>query len=129
MAATRAAVAEGIVLGGGVALLKCADVLGGNKKNGIGASIFNRCTRAPFRMICKNANINADKIKKEILRDRKETGFNVATNQFENFISKGIIDPAKVTRLAVEGAVSVSGILLTTESIVVDNKENENTNT
>jgi len=129
LAATRAAVAEGIVLGGGVALLKCADVLRGNKKNGIGASILIDALEAPFRMICKNANINADKIKKEILRDRKETGFNVATNQFENFISKGIIDPAKVTRLAVEGAVSVSGILLTTESIVVDNKENENTNT
>lgn len=128
LAATRAAIAEGIIPGGGVTLLRCANILRDSQKNGLGATILIDALEAPFRMICKNANVNPDKIKKDLLRERDFIGFNVSTNQLENFKSKGIIDPVKVTRLAVEGAVSVSGILLTTESIVVDNKKNDNIN-
>ena len=127
LCATRAAIEEGVVEGGGVALLHCADYLRGLGLNDIGSRILIDALEAPIKRICWNAGVNSSNVIKTLKQSPidKHIGFNALTMEYENFYEKGIIDPVKVTRLAVESAVSVSGILLTTESLVVDNKNKE----
>jgi len=127
LCATKAAIEEGIVEGGGIILLRCANYLRSLGLKDIGAKLLIDSLEAPIRRICKNAGVNADVVIDTIdeYPPTRHIGLNALTMEYENFFEKGIIDPVKVTRLAVESAVSVSGILLTTESLVVDNKNKQ----
>ena len=126
LAATRAAVEEGIVPGGGVALLgsipaikKLASTLKGDEKTG--AEIVARAIEAPIRQIAKNAGLDGSVILDKILNSKKANyGFNFLTNEFTDMVASGIIDPTKVTRSALQNSASIASTLLTTESIVTD---------
>ncbi|MEI7905053.1 MAG: chaperonin GroEL, partial [Candidatus Firestonebacteria bacterium] len=122
--ATRAAVEEGIVPGGGVALVRCVKALDSVKIDGdeaVGLSILRRALEEPLRRIVENAGLEAsvviDKVKKE--KD-VNYGFNAMTNEYEDLVKSGIIDPTKVTRTALQNAASVTGLLLTTEALITD---------
>jgi len=122
--ATKAAIEDGVIEGGGVALLNCSKYLKSLKLNTVGSKILEKALEAPIRMICKNAGINPDWVLKNLEKSKEHTGFNALTFEYIDFFEEGIIDPVKVTRLAIESAISVSGILLTTEVLVVNNKDN-----
>ena len=127
--ATKAAVAEGIVPGGGIALIstmkaldKYIATLSGDEKTG--ASIVLKAVQAPLRQIALNAGLDGSVILNEILKaDKVNYGFDALTNQYVDMVESGIIDPTKVTRSALENAASVAGVFLTTESVVADVKE------
>ena len=129
LAATKAAVEEGIVAGGGVALLNAADAvkaltgtLTGDEKTG--AQIILRALEEPIRQIAANAGLEGSVIIDNIRRaDKKGYGFNAYTEEYVDMIPAGIVDPTKVTRSALENAASVAGMVLTTESLVTDIKE------
>jgi len=123
LAATRAAVEEGIVPGGGTALLqaKCAiadvvDTLEGDEA--IGARLVERSIEAPIRQLCKNAGVDGSQIVLKIYESK--LGYNVATGDYVDLLQAGIVDPTKVTRCALQNAGSVAGMLLTTECLIVD---------
>ncbi len=127
--ATKAAVAEGIVPGGGIALISTMkalnayiETLSGDEKTG--ASIVLKAVQAPLRQIALNAGLDGSVILNEILKaDKVNYGFDALTNQYVDMVESGIIDPTKVTRSALENAASVAGVFLTTESVVADIKE------
>lgn len=129
--ATKAAVQEGIVPGGGIALIstiksikKYADGLEGDEKTG--AQIVLKAVEAPLKQIAVNAGLDGSVILNEILKANKANyGFNALTNEYTDMVESGIIDPTKVTRSALENAASVAGVFLTTESVVADIKEPE----
>ncbi|MBR5405297.1 MAG: chaperonin GroEL [Oscillospiraceae bacterium] len=129
LAATKAAVEEGIVAGGGVALLNAADAvkaltatLSGDEKTG--AQIILRALEEPIRQIAANAGLEGSVIIENIRRaEKKGYGFNAYTEEYVDMIPAGIVDPTKVTRSALENAASVAGMVLTTESLVTDIKE------
>ncbi len=129
LAATKAAVEEGIVAGGGVALLNAADAvkalvdsLAGDEKTG--AAIILRALEEPVRQIAANAGLEGSVIIENIRRSgKKGYGFNAYTEEYVDMIGAGIVDPTKVTRSALENAASVAGMVLTTESLVTDIKE------
>lgn len=121
--ATRAGVEEGIVAGGGVALLRCAeairDLRGENQDEQAGIDIVRRAMQEPVRTIAENAGLNGAVIVNHILSQENPTfGFNAETGEFGNMTESGIIDPVKVTRSALENAVSIAGLILTTEVLV-----------
>jgi chaperonin GroEL len=121
--ATRAAVEEGVVPGGGVALLRCLGALdkvdvGGDEK--IGVDIIRRCLEAPLRQLVDNAGLEGAVIVQEVKKIKGAMGFNVATGQYVDLIKDGVLDPAKVTRMALQNAASISGLLLTTECMITD---------
>ncbi len=123
--ATRAAAAEGIVVGGGCALLRCSDAvakkrdkLRGDEK--MGADIVARALEAPVRNIAENTGHNGAVIVSEILEHKPEEGFNANTGQIVNMFDAGIIDPTKVTRIALQSAASIAGLLLSTETMITD---------
>ena len=124
--ATRAAVEEGIVAGGGVALLsaiedveRLIDTLEGDERTG--ALIIRRALEAPIRQIAENAGVNGGVIVAKVLAQKElNYGYDALTGTYGNMIEKGILDPTKVTRSALQNAASVAGTLLTTESIVCD---------
>ena len=123
LAATRAAVEEGIVPGGGTALLqaKCAiadvvDTLEGDEA--IGARLVEKSIEAPIRQLCKNAGVDGSQIVLKIYESK--LGYNVATGDYVDLLQAGIVDPTKVTRCALQNAGSVAGMLLTTECLIVD---------
>ena len=124
--ATRAAVQEGIVPGGGIALITCipelkkyAETLTGDEKTG--ALIVLKALEAPIRQIAENAGLDGAIILHEVLKaNKKNYGFNALTDEYVDMVEAGIIDPTKVTRSALENAASVASVLLTTESIVAD---------
>ncbi len=127
--ATRAAVQEGIVPGGGVALVRAMKGLDSVKVDAdeaIGVSILRRALEEPLRRIVENAGLEAsvviDRVKKE--KD-VNFGFNAMTNEYEDLVKSGIIDPTKVTRTALQNAASVSGLLLTTEALITDLPEDK----
>ncbi|MCH7471723.1 chaperonin GroEL [bacterium] len=127
LSATRAAVEEGIVPGGGVALLRASQALDLKKwkKDGderTGAAILKRALLEPTRQIADNAGEEGSIVIRDILDEKKSfnNGFNAATHKYEDMIKAGIIDPVKVTRSAVENACSIAGMLLTTECLVAD---------
>lgn len=124
--ATRAAVEEGISAGGGVALLRTAKAIEQLKLEGdeaIGAMIVRRAIEAPLRDLCINAGVEGALIVQEVLKASGNNGYNVATNQFEDLLKAGVVDPTKVTRSALQNAASVAALLLTTECMIVDKPE------
>ncbi|MFZ9981944.1 MAG: chaperonin GroEL [Cyclobacteriaceae bacterium] len=120
--ATRAAVQEGIVAGGGVAYLRCIDCLKNvvteNEDQTTGVNIIRLALEAPLRVISENAGQEASVIVNKVREGKKDFGYNARENKFEDFFAAGIIDPTKVSRLALENAASIAGLLLTTEAIV-----------
>jgi len=123
--ATRAAVQEGIVPGGGVAYIRAIDVLKDVKELGLdnedqatGVNIVRLALESPLRTIAENAGQEGSVIVNKVRDGKKDFGFNARENKFENFFDAGIIDPTKVTRLALENAASIAGLLLTTEAVV-----------
>ena len=124
MHATKAAVEEGIVPGGGVALLKSAKVLDGLKLDGdqkVGADIVRRAVEAPMRWIANNAGVEGSIVIQKV-REGKDTnfGYNAATDVYEDLVKAGVIDPTKVVRNALQNAASIAALLLTTEAMVAD---------
>jgi chaperonin GroEL len=120
--ATRAAVQEGIIPGGGVAYLRAVDTLKDvdteNEDQETGVNIIRLALEAPLRIIAENAGQEGSVIVNKVRDGKKDYGFNAAENKFEEFFNAGIIDPTKVSRLALENAASIAGLLLTTEAVV-----------
>src|ERR1700758_3598726 len=129
MHATRAAVEEGIVPGGGVALLRCIPALEKIKAEGdeaIGVNIVKRALEEPLRQIAQNAGYEGAVVVGRIRESKDEQfGFNAETAEYGDLVKVGVIDPAKVTRLALQNAASVAALMLTTEALVADIKEEE----
>jgi chaperonin GroEL len=125
--ATRAAVAEGIIPGGGVALLRAIEALEKvkteNEDQVIGVNIIRTALEAPLRTIIANAGGEGSVIVNKVKEGKKDYGYNARHDKFENFFEAGIIDPTKVTRLALENAASVASLLLTTECVIADDPE------
>ncbi len=126
--ATRAAVEEGIVPGGGVALLRTSSALEKVKLKGdqaIGVNIVRRTLEEPIRWIITNAGLEASVVVNNVKEKSGSYGFNAASEQYEDLIQSGVIDPTKVTRVALVHASSVAGVMLTTEAIIADKPEEE----
>ena len=128
--ATRAAVEEGILPGGGVALLravnaidKCVEALEGDEA--IGAAIVRRAIESPLRALCDNAGVEGSLVDQQFLKSNGSMGYNVATGTHEDLIKAGVVDPTKVTRTALQNAGSVAGLLLTTDCMITDIPEEE----
>ena len=120
--ATRAAVEEGIVPGGGVALLRSAasldKVKGANDDENVGIQIIRRAIEAPLRTIANNAGVEGAIVVQKVLDGKDAFGYNARTEVYEDLIKAGVIDPTKVTRTALQNAASVSGLMLTTEAVI-----------
>jgi chaperonin GroEL len=128
--ATRAAVEEGIVPGGGVALLRAQDVLKkvkvADEDEQIGVDIVRRALEEPMRIIVQNAGSEGSIVVEKVRTNKdKNFGFNAQTGEYEDLVASGVIDPTKVTRSALQNAASVAGLLLTTECVIVEKKEEE----
>ncbi len=127
LAATRAAVEEGIVPGGGVALIRAIDALegltGANDDETTGINIIARAIEEPLRQIIKNAGGEGAVVVNKIREGKADFGYNARTNIYENLFAAGVIDPTKVTRVALENASSISGLFLTTECVLSEEKE------
>jgi chaperonin GroEL len=127
--ATRAAVEEGIVPGGGVALLRAQAVLDkvrGTEDEKIGVEIVRRAIEEPIRIIAQNAGAEGSIIVAAVKASKeKNFGYNAATDTYEDLVKNGVIDPTKVTRTALQNAASIAGLLLTTEAVVVEKKEDK----
>ena len=125
--ATRAAVEEGIVAGGGVALVRAKSVLSSiettNADEKTGIQIVERAIEAPLRTIVENAGGEGSVVVSKVLEGKNDFGYDAKTEQYVNMLEAGIIDPKKVTRVALENAASVSGMILTTECALIDIKE------
>ena len=125
--ATRAAVEEGIVAGGGVALVRAKSVLSSiettNADEKTGIQIVERAIEAPLRTIVENAGGEGSVVVSKVLEGKDDFGYDAKTDQYVNMLEAGIIDPKKVTRVALENAASVSGMILTTECALIDIKE------
>ena len=127
--ATRAAVEEGVVPGGGVAYIRCLEALAALEVEGeqaLGKNILMRALEEPIRQIANNAGREGSVIVEKVKTLEGAYGFNAATEEYEDLIVAGVIDPAKVTRIALQNAASVSGMLLTTECIIADLPEDKN---
>ena len=127
LAATKAAVEEGIVPGGGVALVRCMDGLKKmkvSKEQQVGVEIVRRALEAPLRQIVENAGLEASVIVNKV-RDNKNAnyGFNAYSEEYEDMVAAGVIDPTKVTRSALQNAASVAGLMITTEAVITEIKE------
>jgi chaperonin GroEL len=121
--ATRAAVEEGIVPGGGVALLRCAKAIEDLKLEGdekIGSMIVRRAIESPLKQLCANAGVDGGVVVQTVLNGKGGHGYNVATGQYEDLVKAGVVDPTKVTRTALQNAASIAGLLLTTECMITE---------
>jgi chaperonin GroEL len=127
--ATRAAVEEGIVAGGGVALVRAISVLdkveGENIDQTTGVKIIQKALEEPLKQIVNNAGLEGSVVLQKVKEGKDDFGFNAQTEKYENLIKAGVIDPTKVTRTALENAASVSSLLITTEAVVYEKKEKE----
>lgn len=127
--ATRAAVEEGIIPGGGVAYIRAIDSLDevkpANEDEKIGIDIIRRALEEPLRQIAQNAGFEGSVIVQKVREGKDDYGFNAYTERFENLMESGVIDPTKVARVALEKAASVAGMLLTTECIITEIKEDK----
>uniref|UniRef100_UPI0040264448 chaperonin GroEL n=2 Tax=Alloprevotella sp. TaxID=1872471 RepID=UPI0040264448 len=129
LCATRAAVEEGIVTGGGVAYIRAQKALeemkGGNADETTGINIIRRAIEEPLRQICRNAGIEGAVIVNKVREGEGYYGYNAKTEAFGDLRAAGVVDPAKVTRVALENAASVAGMFLTTECVICDKKEDK----
>jgi chaperonin GroEL len=127
--ATRAAVEEGIVPGGGVAYIRAINALdkmtGANDDETTGIAIIKRALEEPLRQIVANAGIEGSIVVQKVREGKDDFGYNARTDKYENLYAAGVIDPTKVTRVALENAASIAGMLLTTECVLADIKEKE----
>jgi chaperonin GroEL len=127
--ATRAAVEEGIVPGGGVALIRCIaaidTVKGANDDEQIGVDIIKRAVEGPLRSLAANAGVEGSLIVQEVKKRKGNEGYNVATGEYEDLVKAGVVDPKKVTRSALQNAASIAGLLLTTECLITDVPEKD----
>ncbi len=125
--ATRAAVEEGIVPGGGIAYIRAIKALDGlkgeNEDQTTGIAIIRRALEEPLRQIVENAGVEGSIVVQKVKEGSKDFGYNARTEKYENLYETGVIDPTKVTRIALENAASVAGMLLTTECVLADIKE------
>jgi len=124
--ATRAALEEGIVPGGGVALIRCIPALEElrvSEEQKVGVNILKKVLEMPLRKIAENAGQDGGVIAQRVKEGKGDFGYNALTNRFENLYKSGIIDPTKVVRCALENAVSAAGMLLTTEVVITDKPE------
>jgi chaperonin GroEL len=129
LSATRAAVEEGIIPGGGVgyirAITKLTSLKGENEDQDTGMAIVRRALEEPLRQIVENAGFEGSVIVQKIKEGKDDFGFNAQTNKYENLLKSGVIDPTKVARIALENAASIAGIFLTTECVVAEKPEEE----
>src|SRR5277367_1690932 len=127
--ATRAAVEEGIVAGGGVALIRCISAIeavkGANDDEQIGVDIIKRAVEGPLRSLAANAGVEGSLIVQEVKKRKGNEGYNVATGEYEDLVKAGVVDPKKVTRSALQNAASIAGLLLTTECLITDAPEKD----
>jgi len=126
--ATRAAVEEGIVAGGGVALLRCQDAIGNLKLEGdeaIGANIVRRACEFPLRQLVNNAGMEGTIVVQEVKKSKGSNGYDLEKDEYRDLVKAGIIDPTKVTRTALQNAASIASLLLTTECMVTEIPEKE----
>lgn len=127
LSATRAAIAEGIVPGGGVAYIRCIPALralkGANDDEQTGIEIVLRAIEEPLRQILANAGVEGAVVVQKVSEGSGDYGYNARTDTYENLHAAGVIDPAKVTRVALENAASIAGMFLTTECVIADKKE------
>ena len=127
LSATRAAVAEGIVPGGGVAYIRCIESLEGmkgeNDDETTGIEIIRRAIEEPLRQIVANAGLEGAVVVQKVKEGKGDFGYNARTDRYENLFETGVIDPAKVTRVALENAASIAGMFLTTECVIADKPE------
>jgi chaperonin GroEL len=125
--ATRAAIEEGIVVGGGVALVRAISSLdglkGANEDENIGINIVRKALEAPIRVIAENAGIDGSIVFHRVLEGKDGFGYNARTDKFEDLKKAGVIDPTKVTRIALENAASIAGLVLTTECVINEKPE------
>jgi len=130
LAATRAAVEEGIVPGGGVALIRAIETLdklkGANDDETTGIAIVKRAAEEPLRQIIANSGAEGAIIVQKVREGKDDFGYNARTDKFEKLYAAGVIDPTKVTRIAVENAASIASMLLTTECVIADQPEDSN---
>ena len=127
--ATRAAVEEGIVPGGGVALIRCLNAIGNaqpaNDDERIGIDIVKRAVEFPARALASNAGIEGSIVVEEVKRRKGNEGYNVATGEYVDLVKAGVVDPKKVTRAALQNAASIAGLLLTTEALITELPEKD----
>ena len=127
--ATRAAVEEGIVPGGGVALIRCLPAIDALKLEDadeqIGVEIVKRAIESPLRTLANNAGVEGSVIVQEVKRRKGNEGYNVTTGDYEDLVKAGVVDPKKVTRSALQNASSIAGLLLTTECLITEAPEKE----
>jgi chaperonin GroEL len=127
--ATRAAVEEGIVPGGGIAYIRALEALNGfegdNADETTGVAIVRRALEEPLRMIVENAGVEGSIVVQKVKEGKEDYGFNARTETYENLYESGVIDPTKVTRVALENASSIAGMLLTTECVLAEIKEDK----
>jgi len=125
--ATRAAIDEGIIPGGGVAYIRAIPLLeklkGDNDDQNTGIDIVKRAIEEPLRQIVTNAGLEGAVIVQKVREGKDDFGYNAHTDKFENLMKAGVIDPAKVARIALENAASIAGMFLTTEAVIVEEKE------
>jgi chaperonin GroEL len=127
--ATRAAIEEGIVPGGGVAFIRAIQALEGlegeNDDETTGILIIKRAIEEPMRIIVSNAGVEGAVIVQKVKEGKGDFGYNARLDVFQNLYESGVIDPAKVTRIALENAASIAGMFLTTECVLVEEKKDE----
>ena len=127
LSATRAAIAEGIVPGGGVAYIRCVEKLEGikgeNDDETTGILIVKRAIEEPLRQIVANAGVEGAVVVQKVKEGTGDFGYNARSDRYENLLAAGVIDPAKVTRVALENAASIAGMFLTTECVIAEKKE------
>jgi chaperonin GroEL len=127
LAATRAAIEEGIIPGGGVAYIRAIEALeklkGENEDQNTGIAIVKRALEEPLRQIVENAGLEGSVVVNKVKSGKGDFGFNARTETYENLIKAGVIDPTKVSRVALENAASIAGMLLTTECVLSEHKE------
>jgi chaperonin GroEL len=127
--ATRAAVEEGIVPGGGVALIRCLEAIdkvkGSNEDERIGVEIVKRAIEFPTRELANNAGVEGSVVVEEVKKRKGNEGYNVADNSYEDLVKAGVVDPKKVTRTALQNAASIAGLLLTTECLITEIPEKD----
>ena len=129
LCATRAAIEEGIVAGGGVAYIRAISALdklkGDNADEQTGIQIIRRAIEEPLRQIVFNAGKEGSVVVQKVLEGKGDFGYNARYDRYEDLVKAGVVDPAKVTRVALENAASIAGMFLTTECVIVEKKEDK----